>query len=240
MNDVVRHLMLTVPTLISLGLLYWFTTRYTPSPEWFFKVRTDWKKINVISLCSGAVVTIITALVAENLSWLPMLGITSAAGLMTFVGVQSIFTDPQARAVDRRVLYLAMVPPLAINLAVFLVNSGDPTFSVWVILICVTTALLPFPFLMGPSDARALMLVAIAAFPPLGMTWTGYGFGVVLAGIIGYTIIMAVIDTIQADSKKLKTFFKYFIIKHSIPAVPFILLPFALMIPLSRIIELML
>lgn len=235
MVDGLRQLLFSVPALIALGLLYWFVMSRTPSPDWFHKITTSWKKVNLVALGSGAVMAIGTAMLSGGLHWLPTVGIAMSAGLMTFAGMQAAFTDPQARSVDRRMLYLVMIPPFIINLVIYLMNPNDPAFAVWMILILFTGALLPFP-LMGASDARALIIVSVAAFPPIGLVFFSYGFGIFLVSIIVYTLVMAAITSAKANEKKTKTFFKYIVGKHSIPAVPFIILPFALLIPISRIL----
>ena len=81
--------------------------------------------------------------------------------------------------------------------------------------------------------AIAGLLAAVAAFPVLGINWFSYALGGFLALLILFSVVVTAVE-----ARKNKTpFLKGFLSKRSLPAVPFILFPFVVAIPLIGFIS---
>lgn len=196
-------------------------------PVWADDLKTDWKTINNISVFPTLLMIWVTFFIFRDLDFWLVTGATVSIAALTYCFTQSAFTDPQVRSVDRRVLYLAMVPPLGVHGYLLTRVEGNPELILWIVLIMASAALVFLP-LMGPSDGRALLLASIAAFPILGINWFTYALFGFVAGLLLYNLILAIYRRKTLGVPILKSF----AMKTSFPAVPFILFPFVVAIPL--------
>lgn len=202
-------------------------------PAWREEVKGDWKKINGIAALIAAASGGVSAATWASLPSLPLAAIAVSTACLMFASLQAAVTDPQLRLVDRRMLYVAMLPPLVLHF-LLMKDQGLP-FTIWLIFIMVSAALIFLPGLMGASDGRALLLVAIAAFPPLGTKYFVWGF----AGFILLALLYSVWKArAEATSSKPLQFLKAIVAKRSVPAVPMIILPFAVLLPLVGLLSL--
>lgn len=202
-------------------------------PAWVEEYKGNWKNLNLRAALIAAVSGGVSVATWASLPFLPLTAIAVSTACLTFATVQALGTDPQLRLVDRRMLYVAMLPPLALHF--ILMRDQGLNFTIWLIFIMVSAALIFLPGLMGASDGRALLLVAVAAFPPLGTRYFVWGF-------VGFIFITLAYSVLQARKEaSLQTpaaFAKAVIAKRSVPAVPMIILPFAVLLPLVGLLGL--
>ena len=229
--DGVQMIMLPLLVSFSLAAALLIFSLASP-PEWRERFLGSWRKINVISATLAAVGAVFSVATWSSTPPLVLTAIAVSTVSLWFATVQSIYTDPALRLVDRRMLYLSMLPPLILHFIAL--KDSQVMLTSWVIFMLASGALIFLPGVMGASDGRALLLVAIAAFPILGFRFLTWGFTGFLLIVICYSIIRALQDRRQGSKDNM---LKLFTKKRSVPAVPMILAPFAVLIPLVGLIS---
>ena len=91
---------------------------------------------------------------------------------------------------------------------------------------------------MGPSDGRALLLVAVAAYPIVGFKWFLMGLIFFIFSALIFGFVKTVRQGLPEDESKGKGFLRRLSFRTRIPAVPFILAPFIVTILLASKIAL--
>lgn len=203
-------------------------------PAWRERYQGNWARMNFLALLIAVSGAAVTTVAWANLPLLPLTAVAAASASLTFATVQSLHTDPALRLVNRHMLYLAMVLPLLLHGWVLL-PQGGPLVTAWVVFMLAAGALVFLPGLMGASDGRALLLVAVAAFPPLGFRLLSWGLGGFLLLAFTYAFATGVREVgLRRPGKLLQAVGA----KKSLPAVPMILAPFALLLPLAGFLTL--
>lgn len=199
-----------------------FSIRYEPIWVAESPLDTNWKKLNLLGLSLSIALTLATWFLYADFHGAYKLLASLSTGIMSFVAVQTFSTDFTLRLADRRLLRIANIVSLAAGLW-FLINFTNQTIVLlYAIFIIFASILLFFPKL-GASDARAVQLVVLSAFPVLGTQNFQLGFIVVAIFVIGYGVVRA----IQSGD------FKKYFSKISIPLVPLIITPFIVLILLN-------
>lgn len=204
---------LIVPTFLAL-----FSIKRPP--EWIAGgvLAPFWRKINFLSLAISFVFTI-TAILSLNgykTEFKALVALSSA--VLSFISVQTFFTDFNHRKADRRVLRIANAVSLVAGL--WFLNTYNSQMLVFYVVFGVAATATLFLNSFGESDARALQLIVLAGLPVLGIT--GMKLGVV--GFLALTILYGIIWAI-----KQRSFRDLLTKKVSIPAVPLIVAPFAVL-----------
>lgn len=189
--------------------------------------HSGWKRWNFAALIVSSVVVVVVAclLLLEAFTvWFNLAFIVMTSVIM-YMFVQSLHTDVKYRLVDRWSLYFASLISFIPNL--LLAVNGNVDVPVWAIFMLVALALTFFP-IMGASDGRALFLAAVATVP---LFPTGYYFlGVIL--FLFFAFVHVVVSAVKDKHRNgvIAVIRSVFGDKRSIPAVPFILAPFILLI----------
>lgn len=228
LTELATPLLAAIAVVVSLAIF-----SMVRPPAWLHKYEGDWKKTNLLSVLLAAVLAGVSVAAWASTSLLPLTAIAVSTGCLTFACGQAASTDPRLRLVDRRMLTLATLPPLALHTLV-LWGSGSPVLTGWIILMLVSAALIFLPGVMGPSDGRALFLVAAAAFPPLEFHYFVWGFMGFLAIALLYSFWVAARET---KPFAVAPYLRSVITKRSMPAVPMIIAPFALLLPLVGLLH---
>ena len=196
-------------------------------PEWIAggALAPFWSKINFLSLSISAAAALITfgTLSVYMVEFRSVA--TLSAALLSFLTVQTFFTDFAHRKADRRVLRIANLLSLAAGYW-FLNTYDKPTLIFYVVFAIAATAVL-FVKGIGDSDARAMQLVVLSALPVIGVS------GMQL-GIVGFLVLTLIYAAVLAF--KNKSFKMLLTKKASIPAVPLIVAPFAALVLFASLI----
>lgn len=211
---------LLVPTFLAL-----FSIKRPP--EWIAggALASFWSKINLLSLSISASAALVTFFTLSAYIVEFRYVATLSAALLCFLTIQTLFTDFAHRKADRRVLRVANILSLAAGYW-FLNTYGKPTLIFYVIFAIAATAVL-FVKGIGDSDARAMQLVVLSALPVIGVS------GMQL-GIIGFLALTLIYGAWLAF--KNKSFKMLLTKKASIPAVPLIIAPFAILVLFTFVI----
>lgn len=205
---------LLVPTFLAL-----FSIKRPP--EWIAggALAPFWSKINFLSLSVSITAALITFFTL-SVYMIEFRSIaTLSAAVLSFVTVQTVFTDFTHRLADRWVLRIANLLSLATGYW-FLNTYDKPTLVFYFVFAIAATAAL-FVKGIGESDARALQLVVLSSLPVIGIS------GMQL-GIVGFLVLTLAYGTWLAfKNKSLKMLITK---KASIPAVPLIVAPFAVLV----------
>lgn len=223
-----------LPVILAIGFISLLWLRAIKwHPSWAPTLTVSWRDVNSISLAFGVLAAWVSYAGFRDLDFWPLTGVTVSSTVIAYSFMQSAFTDPQVRSVDRKTLYLSMIAPLAVHGWVLSRVEDNPVLVIWIALMMASGALVFLPGLMGPSDGRALLLAAVAAFPILGINWFSYALGGFLGLLVLYSLVMSGV----AARRESSSFLKELLAKRSLPAVPFILFPFMVAIPLIGFIQ---
>lgn len=206
-----------------------------PAPAWAEDLKPSWRRINIWSLMAALLFLAVTGFTYRE-STPPILGATLlSGGLLGYLLAQSAFTDPLKRRVDRFSLTPAALLLLGAHGGVLLFLKAEDIFVTYLIFALVAGALIFVPRLIGPSDGRAFLLAVAGAFPVLGLTFFTWALGGVAALLVLYAL-GASLRQVQAEGHILSRFPKVFFTKVSLPAVPLIIAPFALLLPVAPLL----
>lgn len=230
-------LMLSISTIAGLVLLVNSVYR-KPDSEWFNESKSSkkWRSINLLSFIISVVFGTLTQFTMQDFfptDFKIISGVFST--LLTYISVQSLFTDFYDRRVDRKGLRIACL--ISLFLGFYLIVQNDPIYIflyVFYLILAISTLFFISPStkepFIGQSDSRAIILVVLSAFPVLGISYFNMAaFGVVLLVLL-YGVFL---------SFKLKDFNIFFKNKVSMPMVPFILIPYAVFVSFSHLLELL-
>lgn len=203
----------TILPVITMGL---FSIK--SPPEWLpeGKLLPHWSKINVASLIVSFIVSGLTYffLYADFIVQYKTIASLSA-GVVSFVLIQTIFTDGFQRLADRRILRFANVISLVVGLW-FLISYESYFFILIYLLFFLFASIVVFLPGIGMSDGRAIQLIVLSVFPVIGIEGFQKGILLFIPIILLYGLIIA------AKNKTLKGLFT----KISVPMVPLMLAPF--------------
>jgi hypothetical protein len=205
---------LIVPTFLTL-----FSIKRPP--EWIAGgvLAPFWFKINLLSLSISTVFTLAVFFLFNEYKIEYKAVATLSAAILSFVTVQTTFTDFNHRKADRRVLRIANLTSLIAGF--WFLNTYDKQNLIFFAILAIAATATLFVESIGDSDARALQLVVLSALPVLGIS------GMQL-GIVGFLILSLAYGLVFAVQKKS---FKILMTKKmSIPAVPLIIAPFAILV----------
>lgn len=218
-------------SLIIVGVLWVFNNKI--KPDWVGELTTSWKKINLIALISSVLFGLITYFIFDNIESLLRFSAVVSSSLLTYCFVQSAFTDTTVRKVDRRTLWFSSIVLLFVNGGLLLVKENEKMLFLYVVCCIVSSILIFIPGLVGASDGRAFLLATAASLPIIGFHLFTRGWIAFLVAIVLYSVIASSRDYLLKKEYSFKDFMKILFVKVSIPAVPFILGPFIVIIPLS-------
>jgi hypothetical protein len=189
-------------------------------PEWIAEgaLAPFWSKINLLGLLVSAVLSTVTFLTLNSYMMEYRVVAALSSAILSFVTVQTFFTDFTHRKADRRVLRIANVISLAVGY--WFLNTYDKQSLVFYAVFAIAATAVLFLNNVGESDARALQLIVLSALPVLGIA--GMKLGIV--GFLALTLIYGIIWAVKQKSFKL-----LLTKKASIPAVPLIVAPFAVL-----------
>lgn len=212
---------------VSIVLIFAYVALSTLRKPVWTPPTVNWKKINlIVAVCSAIYSTFIFFLV-KDFSILEQVGALSASASLAYITFQSLYTDPKYRKVDRRLFYLGYPIPIIANFLLF--KEDDAFLTIWFIFMVASLALIFIPKLMGASDGRAFFFFVVALYPIMQYN----GFLVVLGGMMLLSVCYAIYDAIR--NKEDKGFFKKVVSIKSMPAVPMILLPALVYLPITLI-----
>lgn len=213
---------LIVPA-VSLALpivLYIFVTRMR-IPEWAGEVQ--WGRANLQSLWLSVLLSLVVSALSfyGNVHWATGMALASATALLMYTLVQSFYTDPKIRKADRGTLMLAWALAIPVSITYYvthLEHLGWYEFGGWIAAVIFGLIIIYAPG-FGASDGRSFALVAATAIPAIGFMGLVYGF--LLYMVIGLTYIIIASKKQGLGITQINTI--------SIPAVPYIILPFAIL-----------
>ena len=218
--------LLSAATVLAVGWLpvarppVWAKSKEDGGPgapeEW--STSAHWRRLApwpiAAALLAIAVVTV--PLVGDN--FFRALAITMSTGVVTLSFAYSAITDLKIRLVDRRVLNWSLLAS-AVTSTAYLVYAWDPVTAITAGIMYLLGAIVYlFMPAVGASDARALMLIGVAAVPPIG--WAGFVWGTYLSA--AFFIIAGVAMAMVKRRMKI-----------SVPAVPILLGPYLVMVMYS-------
>lgn len=162
-----------------------------------------------ISAPIGALLSLIQSFAITGLD---LLGLSTVAltTAVAFLLVVFAYTDHRYRKADRTLLHWAIGLALVLGIPRLIEMQSEPAAVLFVFGALISFSLMFVPGL-GPSDARAFVLIVTAGIPTLGLVPT---YQVLISGV-GIWLIYGIVASIRARSTKA-----------SIPLVPYILLPF--------------
>lgn len=222
-----------IASLIVAFIMYAMVT--LRKPEWFHsedldnivEVRQKWHFYSVLSFVLSLLasfVPIALLVVVKLAAFTPFFAINTAA--VTFIAVFSLLTDPKLRLVDRHILRVGMVLTLLTTSAyILLLSFGDlaslVSYGIILLIICIV---LIFP-IMGASDARAIFITYTSMIGFMS------GFGITATWILA--MLVAIGYALKKNNGNLK---KAFLTKISLPLVPILLVPNAVLLVVSPLI----
>lgn len=196
-------------------------------PEWIAGgvLAPFWSKISLLSLLISVISALITffTLSAYMIEFRSVATLSSA--ILSFITVQTFFTDFAHRRADRRVLRVANI--LSLVVGYWFLNTYDKSNLIFYAVFAISATAVLFVQSIGDSDARALQLVVLSALPVIGI------FGMQL-GIVGFLILTLAYGV--AVAIKSRSFKSLLAKKTSIPAVPLIVAPFAILVLLLPVL----
>jgi hypothetical protein len=189
-------------------------------PEWIAggTLAPFWSKISLLALFTSAILSTATFLTLSSYTMEYRAVATLSSAILSFVTVQTFFTDFAHRRADRRVLRVANILSLAVGY--WFLNTYDKQSLVFYVVFAFAATAALFVKSIGDSDARALQLIVLAALPVVGVE--GMKLGIV--GFLALTVIYGI-----GWSIKQKSFRDILTKKMSIPAVPLIVAPFTIL-----------
>lgn len=207
--------------------------------SWFnekSRSKKEWKKINFLSFFVSSTFGILTQLIMYKDFDNDFTVIASiSSSLLTYITVQSFFTDFYDRRVDRKGLRISCL--ISAVFGFYLIFQNDPIYMflyVIYILLATSTFFIRSPvtkkLYVSQSDSRAIILVVLAAFPILGINYFNTAALMVALMVILYGVFAAL---------KNRDFGILYKKKISIPMVPLIVAPFSLAVTFSHVLELL-
>jgi hypothetical protein len=190
-------------------------------PEWIAGgvLAPFWSKINLLSLITSVALSLITFLTLSAYMIEFRAVATLSSAVLSFITVQTFFTDFAHRRADRRVLRIANL--LSLIAGYWFLNTYDKSNLIFYAVFAISATAVLFVKSIGDSDARALQLVVLSGLPVVGI------FGMQL-GIVGFLILTLTYGAALAI--KSRSFKLLLTKKTSIPAVPLIVAPFAILV----------
>lgn len=231
--------MTLLPFIYSAGIpaVLWIVTTWIWNPGWADQLddgesKKTWKRLN---LRSGILAFFLSALTAalllnSDLDTVSTVMGTTAVATIGFVFFQSAVTDWRLRFVDRGTVRVATWLALLTGIFyyVYQVNEGviaGIEAGAWIIVFLVASALMYFPG-FGASDARAIALAVAAALPVVGVAGIVFSMVFYMVSAVGFVIWVVAKYRVSSIAY----------VQHiSIPAVPFLLVPFLLFIVLFSV-----
>lgn len=214
------NLILFISTVLPAIFMGLFSVK--SHPEWLKEGRLlpHWSKINFFAVLFSAFVSGIVYywLYADFILQYKTIASLSG-GIVSFVLIQTIFTDGFQRLADRRVLRFANVLSLVIGLW-FLISYESYFVILIYLLFALFASIVIFIPGIGMSDGRAIQLIALSVFPVIGIEGFQKGILLFIPIILLYGIIIAI------KNKSFKGLFT----KISVPMVPLMLFPFLTML----------
>ena len=195
------------------------------TPEWISSSNTlrTWRRTSFLAASTGfatAALFGILVLVTHTMVMLPVAVLTAiSTGLLMFISVQSGWTDFTFRKADRWVLRAALVISTLSSGAYMFGYRSETDLWLWLLIFLVSLVVFLIPA-VGKSDARVITLVCVAALPVMGLWVFQFGFLLVAALSIIYSMVTA-----PKGSSIKETLTR----KVSVPMVPLIAAPFALL-----------
>lgn len=198
--------------IASASLIVMFTHSIKRPPTWLSNgpLEKHWKKINITGLITSVFLGLIAFIIYRNFIPEYQALAVSSTMILSFILVQSFFTDVAQRLVDRKVLYWAMFF-MGIIATWFVFTFGDETLKITFVLFVIISSAFIFLPVFGASDGRALTLMVMASIPVLGTQQFINASYIFIALLILIGIIMAI------KTRKMKVM---------IPAVPIIIAPY--------------
>lgn len=195
------------------------------TPEWISGSGTlqTWRRTSVLASATGFVLATcfsILVLITHTVAMLPVASLVAVStSLLGFISVQSGWTDFKFRKVDRWVLRAALViSALSSGMYMFAYRS-ETDLWLWLLIVLVSLVVFLIPA-VGKSDARVITLVCLASLPVTGLWVFQFGFLLVAALSIIYSMSTAPKGSSIKDTLTRKV---------SVPMVPLIAAPFALL-----------
>lgn len=195
------------------------------TPEWISGSGTlqIWRRTSVLASATGFVLATcfsILVLITHTMAILPVAVLTSiSTSLLGFVSVQSGWTDFRFRKVDRWVLRAALVISALSSGMYMFAYRNETDLWLWFLIVLVSLVVFLIPA-VGKSDARVITLVCMAALPVTGLWVFQFGFLLVAALSIIYSMVTAPKGSSIKDTLTRKV---------SVPMVPLIVAPFTLL-----------
>lgn len=195
------------------------------TPEWISGSGTlhTWRRVSFLAAATGfatAALFGVLVLVTHTMEILPVAVLTSVStSLLGFVSVQSGWTDFRFRKADRWVLRSALLVSALSSGIYMLAYRSETDLWLWLLIVLVSLVVFLIPA-VGKSDARVITLVCLAALPVTGLWVFQFGFLLVAALSIIYSMSTAPKGSSIKDTLTRKV---------SVPMVPLIAAPFALL-----------
>lgn len=228
MNDtLISYLVVFVIAFVAPLVLTIFSIKFPP--EWVKDsiVEPKWVKLNLFGLVSASLMMIIVGFIYSGFipqySFMAVLSI----GVLFYTLVQTAVTDFTFRLADRRLLRLANLISASAGIW-FLASYTNKIMLLTYVLLFLFFSMMLFIPKLGQSDARALQLVVLSAMPVIGLQSFQIGFLVAAITIILYGITKSL-----KENGNLSGLFT----KLSLPLVPFIIAPFAVMVLIHPLIQ---
>ena len=194
------------------------------TPEWISGSGTlqTWRRTSVLAAATGfatAALFGVLVLVTHTMAILPVALTSVSTSLLGFVSVQSGWTDFRFRKADRWVLRAALLVSALSSGIYMLAYRNETDLWLWLLIVLISLVVFLIPA-VGKSDARVITLVCLAALPVTGLWVFQFGFLLVAALSIIYSMSTAPKGSNIKDTLTRKV---------SVPMVPLIAAPFALL-----------
>lgn len=177
-------------------------------------LKTKWNIINICAFIFSIIIGIITYFIHGSF-FEESTVMSLSSTVLSFVLVQTLFTDFCQRLADRRLLRIANFI-VGIAGVWFLYSYDDTYLTLLYILLFLGATLIVFLPQIGASDGRAMQLVVLGTFPFLLLE----GFQI---GLIVFLIEILLFGAYHSIRRKsLRGFWT----KISVPMVPLIIFPF--------------
>ena len=195
------------------------------TPKWISGSGTlqTWRRTSVLAAATGFVLATcfsMLVLITHTAAMLPVAFLVAVStSLLGFISVQSGWTDFRFRKADRWVLRVALVVSALSSGTYMFAYRSETDLWLWLLIVLVSLVVFLIPA-VGKSDARVITLVCVAALPVTGLWVFQFGFLLVAALSIIYSMVTA-----PKGSSIKETLTR----KVSVPMVPLIAAPFALL-----------
>lgn len=212
--------LISVSIVVSLFLLC-----LNRPPIWVDKLPEDksWKKIQKVSLIGAIIISLACVPFPVNLPLWMKVTLAVSTSVLSYMFIQSLYTDPLLRLVDRKSFFAANLIAIA-STGVFLFYSQNQMLLVLTV-VCslISMSLILLPIGMGQSDGRAFLMLSIIDIPFINLNGFIHALEAVIVLFVLYCLKIILFS-------RERTSFKEKIVrivesKVSLPAVPMILGP---------------